>query len=677
MWTIPASYIQFMRRRNLTWDMKVNIEGVDYGRDVVMDFTIDRRLTSGDAFEIGTVNLGKLEMKLKLQKELPSNAKIIPYLALDTGSLSWEEANIPWQEANFPWNGGNLGWIPMGEFYVDSRERVKNIWVYTCFDRLYLADGAFLSNLTYPATMQAVWNEICTRLGYTFDSSVVINPIYKIPAGPAGFTMRQVMGFIASANGASVYMGRDGVVRFKRFMANQSSQFDMTEADYFRAKLTNPLRTYRRVVVQYDGEDGIHYEAGNGSEAETLYVDNPYATQAMANALLVQLNGFSYMPMEMDSRGYPHLEPGDVVQFEQTQSMAWQDADIPWQDAHFPWDGKYRHQTTILVQSFTYRGGLVLNMQSPSISDQQSEFPTPGTITQEINRMNREAVKLGRQYYGVGFSRENGFQLNREDGLSEVIWNSDVMDWKVNGQRVLYLDAQAKKLKFAGDLEAANGTFSGNLQAAGGTFTGTLQGVDGTFSGTLQAATGTFSGNLSAAGGTFKGNLSAAGGTFTGTLVGVDGTFSGTITASTIIGSEIMTSSGGYPRATMSSSNRMFGVWSSGSQSIEMSSLGSNALAELRFNNSGNSTAFSFPSSSTGLLISGQRLTMEFMEILLRAYNRVSVPDWYSLYSEGDGEYLRSALDGLAYNMTFDNSTRNLKLWSKGGTLLAQVNIPK
>lgn len=536
MWAIPASYEGFMRRRNLTWDMKVNVNGVDYGRDVVMDFSIDRRLVSSDEFVIGTANMGKLEIKLRLQHELPANAKVIPYLGLSVGNLSWQDAHIPWAEANFPWSGGNLGWIPMGEFYVDSRERLKNIWVYTCFDKLYLADGAFLSNLTYPATMQAVWDEICGRLGYTYDSSVVINPNYKIPAGPAGSTMRQTMGFIASANGASVFVGRDGTIKFKRFTASAAPDFEMDESDYHRLVLTNPEKSYSRIVIGYDGEEGVRFEAGTGSENETLYIDNPYATQAMANALLMQLNGFSYVPIDMSARGYPHLEPGDVIEFERKESMSWQDANLSWQDAHFPWDGVYRQQTTLLVQSFTYRGGLVMSLESPSSSEQQSEFPTPGPITQEINRLNRDAVKLGRKYYGVGFTRENGFQLNREDGLSEVIWNSDVMDWKVDGERVLYLDVLERKLKFNGHLEAATGTFSGNLNAAGGTFSGNLSAAGGTFTGTLQGVDGTFSGNLSAAGGTFRGNLSAAGGTFTGTLQGADGTFSGTLNAATING---------------------------------------------------------------------------------------------------------------------------------------------
>ncbi|MNL83222.1 hypothetical protein D3C87_2108050 [compost metagenome] len=68
---------------------------------------------------------------------------------------------------------------------------------------------------------------------------------------------------------------------------------------------------------------------------------------------------------------------------------------------------------------------------------------------------------------------------------------------------------------------------------------------------------------------------------------------------------------------------------------------------------------------------------MEFTNrIYLRGYQGTYVPKWSELRSEETGISLESELNALAFNMTFDPTSRNLKLWSKGGTLLAQVNIP-
>src|SRR5690606_8394575 len=100
-----------------------------------------------------------------------------------------------------------------------------------------------------------------------------------------------------SANAACVYMGKDGVLRFRKISAAAQPVFEMNESDYIRAKQVNPLKTYSRVVIIYDKDDGLYYEAGTGSEAETLYIENPFGTQAMANKILAQINGFSYVPI--------------------------------------------------------------------------------------------------------------------------------------------------------------------------------------------------------------------------------------------------------------------------------------------------------------------------------------------------------------------------------------------
>src|SRR5690606_18396255 len=125
---------------------------------------------------------------------------------------------------------------------------------------------AYSSALTYPASMQAVWDEICTQLGYVYDDTVQISPAYTIAVKPAGYTYREVMGWIAGANSASVRAGKDGRIQFKRYAAANTADLELTAADYINAKQTNPVKTYTRFVVLYDDEQDLTYEAGTGSE---------------------------------------------------------------------------------------------------------------------------------------------------------------------------------------------------------------------------------------------------------------------------------------------------------------------------------------------------------------------------------------------------------------------------
>ncbi|WP_336759444.1 hypothetical protein [Paenibacillus sp. USHLN196] len=528
MFPISPLYTDYLRRPDREFIVKAVVGTEEYNDTRIVDFSIENSLSLSEGFEIGTAIPSKLTIKLRTNEVIPANARIVPYLSLSMRGMTWLQAQYPWKDMDMSWTGNGTDWLPLGEFFVDGRERINDVWVLRCYDKLVFADVAYISSLTYPTTQQAVFNEICGRLGWIYDSSVVINPSYQIQAGPAGYSMRQVLQYIAAANSASVYVDKAGTIKFKRFTATEEPVFAMTTADYVTVKQTNPVKTYRRVVVTYNTEDELQYEAGTGTEGETLYLENPFMTQSQVNNLQAALNGFSYLPLTMDARGFPQLEQGDVIGFEQQEGSSWDETVSTWQDTHIPWDGIVRYKSIILHQLFGFAGGLRMSIEAPSVSEQQSEFVVEGSLTAQVNKLNKDAIKEGKSYYGATITRTEGLTIEREDHASKVILNSDKMSFQADGQDAIYFDIPSRRYKFNGTLEATDGVFSGNLQAAGGTFTGTLQGVDGTFTG-----------NLSAAGGTFSGNLQAAGGTFTGTLLGVDGTFSGTIQAATIIGTDI------------------------------------------------------------------------------------------------------------------------------------------
>ncbi|MFW5436361.1 hypothetical protein [Paenibacillus apiarius] len=528
MYPISSIFADYLKRHDKQFIVKAIIDGVEYSSASIVEFSIENIMAAGDEFEIGTAIPSKLTIKLRLPEAIRPNAQVKPYMALSLDGMSWFDAEYPWLDMNIPWVAGATEWLPLGEFYIDSREKVNEVWTYVCYDKLITADVAYISQLSYPTTQKAVFDEICNRLGFSYDSSVVINPSYQIQAGPAGYSCRQVLAYIAGANGASIYTGKDGVMRFKHFAADSPAVFSMTAADYIRVKQTNPIKTFTRIEVMYNTEDQLTYEAGNGDENHTLFLENPFMTQTQVNDLLSTLNGLSYLPLTMDSRGFPHLDQGDVIGFEQHESRSWLETITSWQDTDIPWDGIQRYTTSILRQTLSFKGGLKHKIDAPSTSEQRSEFNLEGSLTQQVNRLNQNAIRYGKPYYGVTHSRTEGIVVEREDHLYKGVFSGEELSFYANGNRALWFDVPSRKFKFYGTLEAVDGIFSGNLQAAGGTFTGTLRGVDGDFSGELRAARGTFAGDLS-----------AAGGTFTGTLRGVNGDFSGTISASTINGGTI------------------------------------------------------------------------------------------------------------------------------------------
>lgn len=478
MYPISPAFEFFLRSLDQTWRLKVDIEGVEYGPDEVVDFSIEGGLTTGDEFTLGTAISSRLTLQLRTISEIPPNAKIIPYVAMSSADLTWRDAHIPWNQANFSWDGsGGTAWLPLGVFYVDNRKKQNKVWTFECYDGLVFADIAYISELSYPASMQDVWDELCDRAGLEYDDSVQIDPSLTINAGPAGYTCRQVLGYIAGIHGASAVMSRDGKVSWKRFAADDDPVFEFSEKDYIRVKQTNPVKTYTRLVVTYDTEDQLTYEAGEGDENHTLHLVNPLMSQEMVDDLLDQINGLAYVPIEMDARGFPHMELGDVIGYEYTESMAWDEAKIPWQDAHFPWDGKLRYRTIILRQSFGFRGGLSMRIEAPSKSEQQSEFKLEGSLTQQVNRLTQSSVRYDKPYYGVTHSRDEGIVVQREDGKAKAVFNADELSFYANGTHALWFDVPNLRWKFSGTLEGVDGTFSGKIEA-GEIVGGTIQGAE-------------------------------------------------------------------------------------------------------------------------------------------------------------------------------------------------------
>ncbi|RKN86739.1 hypothetical protein [Paenibacillus ginsengarvi] len=477
MYPVSPFYAYLLKRYSREFVVKANIAGIEYDNTVIVDFAIDNSLTMSNGFEIGTAIPSKLTITLRTQDTIPPNAKVTPYLGLSSETLTWLETIYPWQDMGYPWSGGLSEWLPLGEFYVDKREQDNNVWTFTCFDKLVFSDVAYISSLTYPTTLQAVWNEICTSLSFAYDESVVIDPSYTVEVGPTGYTKHQMLAYIAGVNGASVYVSKDGTIKFKRFTVDEEPTFEFTTGDYIRVKQTNPVKTYTRVVVTYNPDDGLTYEAGSGDENHTLYTVNPFATQEITNNLLAQFNGFTYLPINMDARGFPQLDQGDVIQFAHNESSTWLETFTAWENTESLWNGEVFYKTIILHQSFSFRGGLRMRIEAPSISEQQSEFAVDGSLTAQVNNLNKVAVRENRNYFGVTITRTEGIIVERDDHASKVVLNSDEMTFYRGTEKAIYFDTINGVYKFNGTLEAADGNFSGTITAStiiGGVITGAL-----------------------------------------------------------------------------------------------------------------------------------------------------------------------------------------------------------
>lgn len=627
MYTISEKFENYLLARNRRFLVKASVNGVEYGNDKIVDFSIKTSITTSEEFELGSVVASQLTLKIKTLSSVPANALIVPYIAM-TGST------------------GPTEWLPLGHFYVDTREKNGGVQTFVCLDKLMWSNESYISGISYPATMKQVWDEICDSLDYSYDLSVQIDPTYMIQAGPAGFTKKQVMGYIASANAACIYADKNGVIKFRRFAAADTPSFTMETSDYFRAKLLNPPKSFTRVVVTYDTDDGLTYEAGAGDENHTLHIDNPFATQEIANDLNARLNGFGYMPVEIEARGYPQLEAGDAFNFSNVvNSPAWIQADVAWDEADFPWNGLDDYVTVALNVDYAFAGGLKIVIESPSKSEQESEFKVEGPLTQSVNRLNQNAVKFDKPYYGVIHSRTEGIIVEREDHKSKVILNSDKLEFQANGVRKLYFDPPTEQFKFTGVVEASS-FVGGNIVIGSGN---SVFKADGN---------GIWAGHANFASAPFRVNMA-------GHMVAVGAEFSGTITASVITGVQIngstitgslIQTSASYPNSVMSSSGNFFKASANANQHVAvLPFFAGNGAPEIEFTDGisgGGAEIFLNPNNGQLNVMSDKSIRLYSSLGIIRLNSLTEVLNWASLYSGATGQTLEQALNNLSSSIS-------------------------
>lgn len=171
-----------------------------------------------------------------------------------------------------------------------------------------------------------------------------------------------------------------------------------------------------------------------------------WATQEMANRIYGEIYGYIYRPYSASSVLLnPAMEPGDKIKRTDTDALSYILGSI---DAD---------------QDILYSA----DISAPTDEEVNHEYEYKSQTQKDLSRK----VTLGEFYYGTSISREKGIFIERSDGQSEAIFNSDVFAMRsmVDGvmQDRVYFDPQKGEYIFAGSL-AADAVFTESLYAEQG-----------------------------------------------------------------------------------------------------------------------------------------------------------------------------------------------------------------
>ena len=239
-------------------------------------------------------------------------------------------------------NASPVEWVKIGEFLVEENS-VRSKQGYTSFsayDRLYTNTiNTYQSALSYPTSLQAILNEVCSQIGITSASLGVSFTVSEDIL--SGYTLRDVLGFIAAMVGKNAYLSPNGALELRWFTASGYT------ADGTRANIPyigESDCTVNRLIC--NAEDGTLI-SGNGGQG--IYFTCPLMTQDWLDWLQGQLSGFTYRKAEIDIPfGNFCLQSGDIITVTTTGSSL----TVP-----------------IMSNSWTYDGGLSSDVTAYGVSD--------------------------------------------------------------------------------------------------------------------------------------------------------------------------------------------------------------------------------------------------------------------------------------------------------------------
>lgn len=294
---------------------------------------------------------------------------------------------------------GTIEWIPMGYFTIKEQKKDRNLLTFTAYDRLEskLAKAYKSKIVKYPVESKEFLTDISEQTGVEFDTSklsdsLMIDKIltvndqsgektYKEPFD--GFTMQQVVGYIAQLHGTFAICDRNGKVTFRwyealttdypgkigdtagSYLKDQNLSFIYNTIEFLKESHTYLIKTNRyfddllqsETMCQISGiscdTENNHYESGTNINTN---LSNPVMTQEWLNKILKKIKDMSYYPVSFSFMGDPRLDVGDVVTIVDAKNNL---IDVP-----------------VMQHTITFDGGLLSEVSSYSFEEKEVKSPS-------------------------------------------------------------------------------------------------------------------------------------------------------------------------------------------------------------------------------------------------------------------------------------------------------------
>lgn len=246
--------------------------------------------------------------------------------------------------------------IPLGRFTCVKSKKSGGSVQLTMADRLYFSDKPYVPHIPMPNWNKAVEDDICRQLGlqngndYTEvrllrdkngrrlidkNGKVLYSKYFyfKVSSVPKDVTMRQMLSYLASAQGEFGYVDRYGKY-VRKWYGKSVKTLDNNTIDL--PTLSERQNVIVGIICKVGEDVTLSLGVTDTRQGRVLEFENPYMTESLLQSLWRRIGGFSWYTTELYHRlGDPRFDIGDVV----TYINGVDSYDIPITNLGFTFDG--------------------------------------------------------------------------------------------------------------------------------------------------------------------------------------------------------------------------------------------------------------------------------------------------------------------------------------------------
>lgn len=358
---------------------------------VLSDLTLDRvgrieldsMLTDEDDFAIGTANMDVMKIEI-------SDDPLAPLLYSFDGKEMEVQLGVVLADSTMEYH-------PIGKFTVEKSDRKDSKIYLDLVDRMHKADKLYISDLTYPATIEQILISAANQAGLTLSTGSYANMNYIVNTEPVyeDITCRQVFAYVAELAGGYARINRSGSLVIMTLGA--LPVVSITGDHYIDwKKAESAPGVIDRVIVKSGTEEAT---AGAGINIYTI-IDNLFVqtpANVVANIYNV-LSSMNYKAGELNWIGDHSLEMGDKVTI----------------------DGE---DTYVLNRKLKYAGGLREAVKMPGKSNIEKNSTGKPNTNLQINQIKTQLrIQDGLINQKIADDEQAFSEINQEiDNITQTV----------------------------------------------------------------------------------------------------------------------------------------------------------------------------------------------------------------------------------------------------------------